>query len=247
MSVHPPPRNVLIVGAAGGIGAALLEDIRRRYPAATVTAWSRNRPSALPETVAWAAVDILDEASVAAAVVDVAHLDLVIVATGLLHQAATSNGKAIAPEKTWRTLDAVTMTEMFAINAIAPAIIAKHTLPKFPRDRRAVFAALSARVGSITDNRLGGWYSYRASKTALNQIIRTLSIELAVRHPLAVCVGLHPGTVNSALSKPFQTNVAAEKLFTAERSAAHLLDVLETLTPQQSGGVYDWAGARVAE
>jgi NAD(P)-dependent dehydrogenase (short-subunit alcohol dehydrogenase family) len=247
MAAHPAPTDVLIVGATGGIGAALVADIRQRYPSARVTAWSRHRPASLPEAVAWSAVDILDEASIASAVGNLAGLDLVIVATGVLHRAAQPERTAIAPEKTWRSIDPAAMTEVFALNSIAPATIAKHVLPKFPRDRRAVLAVLSARVGSISDNRLGGWYSYRASKAALNQIIRTLSIELATRHPHAICVGLHPGTVDSALSKPFQSNVATDKLFTAAYSAGRLLDVLDTLMPQNSGGVYDWAGVRVAE
>ncbi len=139
------------------------------------------------------------------------------------------------------------MIRAFEINTIGPALIAKHVLPWLPRDRRAVFAALSARVGSIGDNRLGGWYSYRASKAALNQIIRTLSIELAAKHPLAICVGLHPGTVDTALSKPFQTGVPESKLTGPAIAAAHLLYVISRLTPQDSGKVFDWRGEAVPE
>ncbi len=138
------------------------------------------------------------------------------------------------------------MRRSFEINTIGPALIAKHVLPLLPRDRRAVFAVLSARVGSISDNRLGGWYSYRASKAALNQIIRCLAIELAPKRPQAICVGLHPGTVDTALSKPFQGNVADTRLFTTDQSAAHLLNVIAALTPAQSGRVFDWAGQEIA-
>ena len=123
----------------------------------------------------------------------------------------------------------------------------KHFLPLMPRDRRAVFAALSARVGSIGDNRLGGWHSYRASKAALNMILKNLSIELARTHPQAVVAGLHPGTVDTALSVPFQKGVAADKLFTADYSASRLLAVLDGLTPADSGGVFAWDGARIPE
>ena len=137
------------------------------------------------------------------------------------------------------------MARSFAVNAIGPALVAKHVLPLFPRDRRAVFAALSARVGSISDNRLGGWYSYRASKAALNQLIRTLSIELAARRPLAVCVGLHPGTVATPLSRPFQANVAADRLFTPDEAAHRLLAVIRRLNVADTGKILDHAGLEV--
>ena len=248
MSAAPaPPRSILIVGATGGIGAALLHEVEHRYPAASVFAWARQPHSTAARRATWQRVDITNEPSIEAAAPAISELDLVIVATGLLQREATSDHQELRPEKTWRSLDATAMAESFAINTIAPALIAKHVLPKFPRDRRAVFAALSARVGSISDNRLGGWYSYRASKAALNQILKTLSIELAVRYPYAVCVGLHPGTVATGLSQPFQNNVAPEKLFTGETSARHLFDVIEQLTTQHSGGIYDWAGLKVPE
>ena len=116
-----------------------------------------------------------------------------------------------------------------------------------PRDRRAVFTALSARVGSIGDNRLGGWHSYRASKAALNMILRNLAVELGRTHPQAVVAGLHPGTVDTGLSAPFQKGVKPEKLFTADHSAERLLAVVDGLTPADSGGVYAWDGARIPE
>ena len=118
-------------------------------------------------------------------------------------------------------------------------------LPLLPRDRKAVFAALSARVGSIADNQVGGWHSYRASKAALNMIIRTLAIELARRNPSAVCVGLHPGTVDTGLSAPFQRGVPADRLFSAERAADQLLTVIDNLTPQSSGGLFAWDGSAI--
>jgi len=137
------------------------------------------------------------------------------------------------------------MERAFRINTIGPALVAKHFLPLLSKDRKAVFAALSARVGSISDNRLGGWHAYRASKAALNMMIRTLSIELARQKPKALCVGLHPGTVDTDLSKPFQARVAKDKLFSPAHSARCLLTVLDGLGPEENGGVFAWDGGRV--
>ncbi len=244
MTEAQPPRSILIVGASGGLGRALLDDVAIRYPNATLQAWSRTQPAHLDPRVIWTSVDITRETEIAAAAATFGDIVMVIIATGLLHRGVGSQ-PAIRPEKTYRAIDAAAMADTFALNAIAPALIAKHVLPKFPRERRAVFAALSARVGSISDNRLGGWISYRASKAALNQILRTLAIELARTHPHALCVGLHPGTVDTGLSKPFQTGVATDKLFTPAHSAAALLNVLVTLSPADSGRVFDWAGMEV--
>ena len=137
------------------------------------------------------------------------------------------------------------MATAFRLNTTGPALVAKHFLPLLARDRKAAFAALSARVGSIEDNGLGGWYAYRASKAALNMAIKTLSIELARRYPLALCVGLHPGTVDTALSKPFQAGVPQERLFSPAQSARHLLSVLDELTAEDSGKLFAWDGRRI--
>jgi NAD(P)-dependent dehydrogenase (short-subunit alcohol dehydrogenase family) len=134
------------------------------------------------------------------------------------------------------------MNLAFAINAAGPAQIARLLLPAMPRDRRTLFAALSARVGSISDNRLGGWHSYRASKAALNMLIRCLAIEQARSHPQAVCVALHPGTVDTGLSKPFQAGVKPDQLFAPAKAAGHLLAVLDALAPSQSGRLFAWDG-----
>jgi NAD(P)-dependent dehydrogenase (short-subunit alcohol dehydrogenase family) len=153
----------------------------------------------------------------------------------------------LQPERSFRQLNAEHLLRDYRVNAVGPALAAKHLLPLMPRDRRAVFAALSARVGSIADNRLGGWHAYRASKAALNMILRNLSVEMARSHPQAVIAGLHPGTVATDLSAPFQKGVAEGKLFTADYSAGRLLAVLSNLTPADSGGVFAWDGARVPE
>jgi NAD(P)-dependent dehydrogenase (short-subunit alcohol dehydrogenase family) len=165
----------------------------------------------------------------------------VIVATGLLH------ADGVTPERSNAALDPRQLMRLFAINAVGPALIAKHVLPLLPRGERSVFAALSARVGSIGDNRLGGWHSYRASKAALNMLIRTLAIELERTRPQAILVGLHPGTVDTELSKPFQRGVPEGRLFTPDQSAERLLAVVDGLEPEDSGGVFAWDGQRIPE
>jgi NAD(P)-dependent dehydrogenase (short-subunit alcohol dehydrogenase family) len=163
----------------------------------------------------------------------------VIVATGLLH----SDGKR--PEKALRDLDPNWLAQVYAVNAIGPALVAKHFLPIMPNKGRCVFAALSARVGSISDNRLGGWHGYRASKAALNMLVRNLAIEERRRNDRAIVVALHPGTVDTELSRPFQGNVQPGRLFKADRAALQLLDVIEELTVTDSGKLFDFEGKEV--
>ncbi len=233
--------RAVVVGASGGIGAAVVDALARDASIARIDALSR-RPLEPAGKVRTHTVDVTDEASIeaAAARLDDGPLDLVLVTTGILHDDA-----GLAPEKTWRHLDAAALERSYAINAVGPALVAKHLLPKLRRDHKAVFAALSARVGSIEDNRIGGWYAYRASKAALNQLLRTLAIELARRWPEAVCVGLHPGTTDTALSAPFQANVPEGKLFTPAFVAERLLAVVDDLDASASGGLYAWDGARI--
>ncbi len=188
-------------------------------------------------------LDITDEASVAAAAARVAAGPppaLIVVATGRLHD--PDHG----PEKSMKELDADWLARTFAVNAIGPALIAKHFLPLMPKGERGVFAVLSARVGSITDNRLGGWYGYRAAKAALNQLIRTLAIEMKRSNDRAIVVGLHPGTVDTPLSKPFQGNVPPGQLFDPGRAAVQLLDVIDGLGVKDSGSVFAWDGTMIA-
>lgn len=214
---------VVVIGATGGIGSALAK-------VAGAIALGR------------AGLDLTDEASIMAAAArikaDHGAVDVVIVATGLLH------GGDLAPEKTWSRLDPAAMAQVFAINTIGPALVAKHFLPLLSKDRKSVFAALSARVGSIGDNRLGGWVSYRASKAALNQVIRTFAIELKRKNPEAICIGLHPGTVDTGLSGPFQAS-APKEVFSPEVASEHLLNVIDGLAAADTGHVFDWAGERI--
>lgn len=243
----PTFTKAVVVGAGGAIGHALLDLILTRRMASSAIAWCRSPPD-IALSSDWSDVDVLDEASITRAAAKLGAVDLVVVASGVLHNRGRPvDSAAIEPEKSWRSIDPDMMGRVLAVNTIGPVLVAKHLLPLFPRDRRTVFAALSARVGSISDNRLGGWYSYRASKAALNQIIRTLSIELARTHPQAICVGLHPGTVDTPLSRPFQAGVAQAKLVTPGAAASRLLDVIEQLTPHQTGRVLDAAGNVVPE
>lgn len=232
----------VVVGASGGLGGAVLARLAQVRPDDRLLALSRRRSDILPPQADWAHLDLTDEASIAAAAEGLSAaggVDLVFVATGQLH------GPGRSPEKSWRSLDPDALMAAFQVNAVGPALVAKHFLPRLARDRRAVFAALSARVGSIGDNRLGGWHGYRASKAALNQMIHTLAIELARQRPQALCVALHPGTVATALSAPFQGGVAQEKLFTPDFAAERMLAVLDGLTSADSGGFFAWDGASV--
>ena len=229
----------IVIGAGGGIGGALVDRLAARPGGGPVLALARTRPEVLPPGVVWAPIDLSDESSIAAAAAGIDAewtIDQVLVATGRLQALGRP------PEKSWRHLEAETLLAAFADNAVGPALVAKHFLPRLPRDRRSVFAALSARVGSIEDNRLGGWYGYRAAKAALNQLIRSLAIELARQRPEAICVALHPGTVDTGLSAPFQGAVSAEKLFTPNFAAERLLSVVDGLGPADSGGFFAWDG-----
>ena len=236
--------NAAVIGASGGIGRAFAEALERMPGVDAVARLSRSKPAAASSRAPWTRIDLEDEASVERAARaladDLGALHLVIVAAGVLH-----DDDGLRPEKTWRHLAPEPMARAFRINATGPALVAKHFLPLLARGRKSVFAALSARVGSIGDNRLGGWHAYRASKAALNMILRTLAIELARRNPAAICVGLHPGTVDTKLSEPFQANVPDEQLFTPDRSARCLLRVIEGLDTADSGQVFAWDGQPV--
>lgn len=234
--------RAVVFGASGGLGAAFVRVLADDPRCAAIDAGAR-RSIVGGAKVAPFRFDLLDEASIALAADQLTKrtqgVDLVLVTTGVLHDAD------LKPEKTMRSLLSQSLAQSFALNAIGPTLIAKHFLPLMPRDRKCVFAAISARVGSIGDNRSGGWHAYRASKAALNQLVRTCAIELAVKNKNAICVTLHPGTVDTAMSKPFQAAVAPGKLFSAETSARHLLAVIGQLNASESGGFFAWDGQRI--
>jgi NAD(P)-dependent dehydrogenase (short-subunit alcohol dehydrogenase family) len=236
------PIRACVIGSTGGIGRALVDALAGSDNVETLYALSRAGAAHPSPKVRNLTFDFLDEASIQAAAEalrEVGKFDLIIVATGLLQ------GGGIAPEKNMRAMDLDAMRKSFEVNTFGPALTAKHFLPLLRRDNKAVFAALSARVGSISDNRLGGWYSYRASKAALNMMLKTLSIETARRFKKQIIIGLHPGTVDTGLSKPFQSNVPDEKLFTPEFSTEKLLAVIDQVEPNDSGVLFAWDGAQV--
>ncbi len=229
-----------VFGSGGGISQALVSELESRPAVDSVDAFTSRDDLEFGPKVSAHVVDVSVPESLAAAAAAVeGSLDLVIVAIGTLHS------EVYRPERRLRELDAGAMLEVYRINAVVPAMIAKHFLPLLDRDRPTVFAALSARVGSIGDNRLGGWMSYRASKAALNMLIKTLSTEHARTRKRSALVGLHPGTVDTSLSKPFSAGVPAEKLFTPTQSARYLLDVVSRLRPEDTGAVFAWDGQRI--
>ena len=227
------PENIAILGASGAIGSAFTKCLSQEHPNASIFAFSRNGQ----HRIDYSREDSLAEAAELAA--KEKPLDLVIVANGILHD------EGLMPEKSLRDLSAEKFHRVFEANTITPALIAKYFLPKLNRKQPSIFAALSARVGSISDNQLGGWYAYRASKAALNMMIKNAAIEVGRRNKQAIIIGLHPGTVDSDLSKPFQGNVADGKLFTPEYSAEKLLDVIKRLTPEETGRCFAWDGKEV--
>lgn len=227
LSSFPPGLHAIVIGARGGIGAALATQLEADERVGQVTRLGRQT-----------GLDVTDPVSITAAAAGLSTPpDLVICTVGVLH------APGLAPERALTQLDPATMARSFAINAIGPALLAQAFLPLLPKGRKTVFAALSARVGSIADNRLGGWHSYRASKAALNQLMRTMAIEQARRNPDSILLSLHPGTVDTDLSKPFHRSVPA--LLQPLQAARHLIEVIDAATPAQSGQLLCWQGQAI--
>jgi NAD(P)-dependent dehydrogenase (short-subunit alcohol dehydrogenase family) len=228
LTSFPIGYRAVVVGTTGGIGQAFIENLRTDANCAEVIALSR---STVPR------LDLQDEASVEAAAAMLAlggPVHLVIDATGILHDAE------MKPEKSIDAVDPENMARAFAINATGPLLLLKHFHRLLPRDERSVFATLSARVGSIEDNRLGGWYGYRASKAALNMFLRTAAIEIARKRRHAVCLALHPGTVKTGLSEPFSSS---RKRFEPEQAASLLLNVINRATSDDTGSFLAYDGS----
>ncbi len=224
------PFNALIYGASGGIGGAICDALAADARCGRLVRLSRSADG----------VDITDEQSLAAAAqhigAEAGSFDLIINAVG----AFEVNGAR--PERQFREIDAETMLRAFEVNAVGGAMFLKHFLPLLTKERRAVFATLSARVGSIEDNKLGGWMSYRASKAALNQVVRCAAIEEKRRNSESIVIALHPGTIETPLTRKY-----ARGKYTASREAAaqNLPAVCAACKPEESGGFFDYAGRKI--
>ncbi|NRB10303.1 MAG: SDR family NAD(P)-dependent oxidoreductase [Rickettsiaceae bacterium] len=233
--------NVVVIGASGGIGSGFVENLIQEQNVLNINCFSRHEiwPYDLKEglKLEWGYLDLEDEESIKAAASKISRelpIDILILATGMLYN------DTILPEKSLSELSTEKFQKLFMINTIGPALIAKYFTPYLRRDKKSIFTMLSARVGSIGDNNFGGWYSYRTSKAALNMLIKNVAIELARKYKQAIVVGLHPGTVDTKLSQPFQSNI--DKVFTANEAAINLIKVMNKLTPDDTGSVFDWAG-----
>jgi NAD(P)-dependent dehydrogenase (short-subunit alcohol dehydrogenase family) len=231
--------NIVIAGASGGIGTELMRYYSADERVNRVFALQRTGSPNADGKIEALPFDLIDEESIRSAANVVGRhgsVDVVIVATGFLHDEHT------VPEKSIQAIDADAMQNSFRINAIGPILLAKHFLPLMRKDAKTCFAAISARVGSISDNRLGGWASYRASKAALNMLLKTAAIEQRRRQPNSIIVALHPGTVDTPLSEPFQGSVPDGKLFTPSFAAERMIEVIDNLDTEDSGGFFAWNG-----
>lgn len=241
-------KTVVVQGTSRGLGFALVHELVARGARVVATSRqpddSRFADVADPSRVRQLRIDVTDEQTISAASAEltqtVGSVDLVLNVAGVL------NGLGRAPERRWEDLDYEASLQAFRINALGPAFMARHFIPLLKHDRPAGFVSLSARIGSISDNRAGGWYSCRASKAAQNQLIRTLSIEGKRRCPNVVFAAIHPGTVDTDMSKPFQRSVKPNKLFSAPQAARYVLDVTQQLSMEQSGGYFAWDSQPIA-
>jgi len=243
--------NALVVGANSGIGLGfiqvLLEDSRIHHLIATYRVPERSQAllalEAAHSKLVCIPLDITDESQIQGAIAHIStlipQLHLVVNCVGILHDGD------LQPEKSLRQIDPEHLMRYFQINSIGAVLLAKQLMPLFKRDSLSVFATISAKIGSIEDNHLGGWYGYRASKAALNMFLKTASIEYSRRCPSTIITLLHPGTTDTQLSKPFQRNVPPEKLFPVERTVSQLLDIIHSLTSKDNGSFFSWDGNRL--
>jgi NAD(P)-dependent dehydrogenase (short-subunit alcohol dehydrogenase family) len=240
LSSFPNNLNILIFGASGGIGQAFVRHFTTHENVKNIHVVSRRDINNSHDKITAHVADITQDHALKELADKIGKntpIDIIIVATGMLH-----DKDGTAPEKSLRDIKLDNFEKIFAINTYAPALVMKHFLPLLNPDSKSVFATLSARVGSISDNQLGGWYSYRASKAAVNMLIKTASIEVARRNKTACVIGLHPGTVETNLSDPFQGNVPNGKLFTPEYSTQKMLEVINNITSDKSGNLFAYDG-----
>ncbi|MBR51141.1 MAG: short-chain dehydrogenase [Gammaproteobacteria bacterium] len=237
-------KKVAIIGSSGAIGNAISKQLIEDKDIELIYRFSRTKNEISSDfRIKDIFIDIEDEDSIKTAVKAIPEsikFDLVFVATGMLH-----DDDNIFPEKSIKDIEHKKLHKILSVNIIGPTLVGKYFIPYLAKDKKSVFAFLSARVGSISDNKLGGWYAYRSSKAALNQIIKNFSIEIKRTNPTAIFVGLQPGTVKSFLSKPFEKNVRSDKLFSPEYSAKNLINLIKNLTPNESGKLLAWDGEEI--
>ena len=232
--------NIAIVGGSGGIGSALIDLLLSNEEVERVHAtYHSTKPQLAQPKLNWTQVDLTQETSIESWLSDIDELDWLINAAGILH---TDNQ---GPEKTIKRLHVEHFLHNVQVNALPVLLLAKHGFNKFRHGKPGIFASISARVGSIEENYLGGWYSYRCSKAALNMGIKTLSIEWKRTLPNVIVAAVHPGTTDTNLSKPFQRNVPEEQLFTPEYTASRILSVLGSLGTEDSGNFWSFDGTRL--
>ncbi|HAD49028.1 MAG TPA: short-chain dehydrogenase [Idiomarina sp.] len=234
---------MVVFGAAGGLGRAITERLVHEFPEQQIIAISRQSAKSRVTGVQYIALGEYGEQSLSQWASNFkqagAQLDGVVSTIGMLHDEETF------PEKQLADITADNLEKLFAVNAVAPMLILKHCQPLFDKKNKAFFVQLSAKVGSIEDNYLGGWYAYRASKAALNMQLKTASIELKRSHKKLVVAAIHPGTTDTRLSKPFQKRVPEGKLYSASLSAERIVNVIKGLTPDKSGGLFHWDGVKL--
>jgi NAD(P)-dependent dehydrogenase (short-subunit alcohol dehydrogenase family) len=235
-------KSVAIIGSSGAIGRAFLDAYIADKEISNIYSISRTEVELNDERIIHINIDVTDEVSVKAAASKIGEnrLDKLIVATGILHT------ELFGPEKSIKDIKIENFVKIFSVNAFGPALIGKYFLPLMKKDKKSIAAFLSARVGSISENKLGGWYAYRASKSALNQIIKNFSIESKRTNPTGIIIGLQPGTVKSKLSEPFQKNVKKGKLLLPKDSVKSLIRVIENVMQNDSGKIFDWKGEEIA-
>ena len=230
--------RVAIIGASGGIGSTLSRQIRALDRDNTIVEIVRNKSKKNQFEM-----NMLDEHSVAKCAEEIkdkyGSFDVILNTTGLLHT------KNHSPERTFREIDLDYLQEVFQVNTYIPFLISKYFVPILTKESASIIAFMSARLGSISDNKLGGWYSYRSSKTALNMLIKTLSIELSYSNKNAICIGLHPGTVDTQLSKPFTQKFKNKKVFTKEEAGGYLIKTLNNINHNDTGNIIDWHGKTI--
>ncbi|MGF1460784.1 MAG: SDR family NAD(P)-dependent oxidoreductase [Leptolyngbyaceae cyanobacterium] len=247
----PSPRRALVVGANQGIGFGFVKQLLRDPSISNLYATYRSSTTSSElldlatqhEQLHCLPLEATSEGEIARIAAKIqghgSGLDLAVNCVGILHHGD------LQPEKSLRQIDADQLLTYFQINSIPAILLAKHLQPLLKQETPTVFAHLSAKIGSIEDNHLGGWYGYRASKAALNMFLKTAAIEYSRKNPNTIIVALHPGTTDTRLSEPFQRNVPPEKLFSVERTVAQLLKIIHNLTPADNGTFFSWDGSRL--